>query len=112
MTIEEFIEARIAERETAASEAVELEQKYTPEGCSFQWVKMLVKPDGRGQGSYTFEPDPHEVLRQCAALRQAVEAARLTGTCSPDAWTLADEVLAALARMWSNHPDYQQEWAK
>ncbi|WP_280317279.1 DUF6221 family protein [Nocardia wallacei] len=125
MTIEEFIEARIAEREERARTTIEIDQKYTADGYSheYEWASILVNPQGKRQGSFTFAPgapSPDEVLRQCAAIRASVEALRAFGNGHAsgelklgqrdrDAYIAMQ--LHPIAAIWSDHPDYREEWA-
>jgi hypothetical protein len=104
MTIEEFIEARLDERETGANEAIELERYSEPgDEIEYQWARFLRSKTSNMVMSSMFipgAPDPREVLRQCAALRLALEF-----------WQGLTR-LRTIAAIWSDHPDYQQEWAK
>lgn len=111
MTIEEFIEARIAEREAAARTTIEIGHKYTPEGYSheYEWARILIGPNGKRQGSYTFEPgapSPEEVLRQCATLRRILKRTQSMALLDPEYWwpTQCD-----LASIWADHPDYRMD---
>jgi hypothetical protein len=112
-TIEEFIEARIAERETSANEAIRLEAILSDRTrLEYEWVRLRRSPSGQVVSSMFVAgaPAPAEVLRQCAASRALVESA---GGCS---WcdTFDDErkaMLKTTAAIWSDHPDYQEEWA-
>lgn len=114
MTIEEFIKARIAEREDAARATVEIGQKYTPDGYSheYEWARILINPNGKRQGSYTFEPgapSPEEVLRQCTAIRATLQ--HVETMISPSQQIEAEgDVLYPLAAIWSDHPDYNEGW--
>lgn len=141
MTIEEFIEARIAEREDAARATAEIGQKYTPEGYSheYEWARILINPNGKRQGSYTFEPgapSPEEVLRQCVALRKIlnehvpikridylsrprveIDVCECCSYLAPAATDAEDECVSwpcdqikAIAVIWSNHPEYNEGW--
>lgn len=131
MTIEEFIEARTGELEKAANEAVELEEMSAIDGYGFEyrWARFRTR-NGKAQASYTFEPGsptPDEVLRQCNANRALLEQYASAKRRFPDPPT-GDEpysrsgieamaqfdFLRALIRytaaIWSDHPDYRQEW--
>lgn len=54
--------------------------------------------------------DPARVLRQCAAIR-ATMSFYASLTSASQQIEFEDHVLAAVAAIWSAHPDYQQEWA-
>ncbi|HMH59024.1 MAG TPA: DUF6221 family protein [Galbitalea sp.] len=103
MTIEEFIEARLDEREEAATAVLEHEGSWRADGfeLEYSWVRFI-GPPGRPNQSSTFwsgAPTPAEVLRQCAALRLALEF-----------WQGLTR-LRTIAAIWSDHRDYQQDWA-
>lgn len=133
MTIEEFIEARIAEDETTARAAIgqrgdehakwhvsgphqakgvesggHLENIW--EGEPQEWVDTLTVVYGEGspsdeQADHIARHDPARVLRQCAAFRVALEWYR------DDDYVVMAPTIKAIAAIWSDHPDYQQEWA-
>ena len=104
MTIEEFIAARLGEREEAANEAIRLETIWARDdyALEYEWVRFRRTPGGQTASSMFVAgaPAPAEVLRQCAALRLALEF-----------WQGLTR-LRTIAAIWANHPDYQQEWAK
>ncbi|MGW2666241.1 DUF6221 family protein [Nocardia tengchongensis] len=132
MTLEEFIEARIAAREAAANEAIEFEKYYQPDEfiVEYQWVRFT-RRSGEGGASSMFMPGaapPREVLRECAATRDALgfalaafgEESKIEERAGRDPETnsydrgRADTVrymLRVLAAAWSDHPDYRPEWA-
>ncbi|NEW42743.1 hypothetical protein GV794_02050 [Nocardia cyriacigeorgica] len=120
MTIEEFIEARLAEDEGAARAADE------------DWhTDVVVGVDAEGTlGSAAYEHmvahDPARALRQVAAMRAVVgrragehrNDAGICETCrsydyrrdyDPAPWPCP--TARAIASIWSDHPDYQQEWS-
>lgn len=162
MTIEEFIEARIAEDELIAQSAIDPERPGTHwrwedgerdplqpgvevEGLDTQAISLrtveeyptLVHPlpafilrqvEARQQGGlwHIARHDPARVLRQCTALRA------LVGDLADNASGLDDQVdgefrcadrdyatepligdvmRRTIAAIWSDHPDYRQEWA-
>lgn len=108
MTIVEFLEARLDEDEADATEA---------DGDRLlAWSKhdkMVIVDSGFMQ---TFTPS--RILREVAAKRaiiadhrrfMAEERRRMNGWV-PNEWDLP--TLKALASVYSDHPDYQQEWAE
>lgn len=104
MTIEEFIEARLGEWETAASDAVdgdERELREEGERAEWEWARFqLSRYNGRRIG-HTFQPGaptPTDMQRVCAALRLALEF-----------WQGLTR-LRTIAAIWSDHPDYREEW--
>lgn len=132
VTIEEFIEARIAERDKAANEAIRLETIWADDNfeLGYEWVRFLRSPSGQVMSSMFVAgaPAPREVLRQCAAnrtlLEQYLSARRRFPAPPPDdeAYSRSDiEAMAAFdtlrvlvrytAAVWSDHPDYQERWA-
>lgn len=93
MTLAEFVLARIAEDEAAASRWV------------YDW------------GGGDLDDLEDRVLRQCEAFRRIVELHEPVdeepdgwcNRCDGDGWPCG--TMAALASIWSDHPDYRQEWA-
>ncbi|MEU6582770.1 DUF6221 family protein [Nocardia sp. NPDC046763] len=118
MTVEDFIAARLTEREAVANEAIQRERasgsgKFDLE---YQWVRFT-----RGTGETVLSgfapgaPSPDEVLRQCAAIR-AIVAEHDLGTDPCDAHgprfeSVTCGTVRAIASIWSNHPGYQREWS-
>lgn len=102
MTITEFLEARIAEDEAAANAYAKVPPLQVFNGST--WV-----------GGY----DPARVLAECAAKRAIIKLAEdveSMDTQISNEWGgpndgTADEILAALAAVYADHPDYQDEWA-
>lgn len=89
MTITEFLEARIAEDEARA--------KYVSEY-------------GDTGGLFT----PTRVLAECAAKRAIIAEHAPVDPCDAhDAMfsTITCDTIRALAAVYADHPDYQQEWA-
>ena len=97
MTVTDFLLARIAEDEAAAK--LTLAPKILP-GEASSVVRGL---DGGIAGIYV---DPARVLAQCAAMRQIVDRAERLG---PDISEF-EGILQMLASIWSDHPDYREEW--
>lgn len=105
MRIEEFIEARLAEDESAARKAADFPYDAPSDA---PWVSMQLRVR-RGVAMTSDEHfarhDPARVLRQVAATRVALS------------WYLDDDAVVmgptirAIAAIWSDHPDYRPEWA-
>jgi len=147
VTIEEFIEARIAEDERiarAAAGAAWVAEADIPRSILVSSVAKAENKQMFGRLGYVgsaeheeyrqhiVRHDPARVLRQCAALRRIVDAEvenlaafdgefgcghsatniRI-GRCREGSGVLEESgVLRALAAIWSDHVDYQQDWAK
>lgn len=103
MSIIEFLEARIAEDETHARAAAPWATGSRHEGQPLDW-------------SIHFDRwSPARVLAECAAKRAII------AECGPDheyaiarhddPTETASMVIYALAAVYKDHPDYQQEWA-
>lgn len=128
MTIEEFIEARLAEDEAIARAASGQSAEWRVyEGCvrgapfyegdpaggyPAGGETTIVAYDGTPpfeveaqQSRHIARHDPARVLRQVAAHRVALS------------WYLDDDdvvmgpTIRAIAAIWSDHPDYRPEWA-
>lgn len=97
MTIKEFIEARIAEKEAAARRAVAVEELYTSDefDVTYEWARRVRHRETGGSGTMYAPgcPSPGRVLRECAAMR-----------------TMLGITPRALAAIWADHPDYRMEW--
>ncbi|WP_280498378.1 DUF6221 family protein [Nocardia farcinica] len=106
MRIEEFIEARLAEDESAARKAADFPYD-APSDAPWVSMQLLVR---RGVAMTSDEHfarhDPARVLRQVAALREVVRVS--AGTGDP---VYEDDLMRSVAAIWSDHPDYQPEWA-
>jgi hypothetical protein len=134
MTITEFIEARIAEDQAAASDAFYEGQRWAPEeesvidlACDSEVTFFC---DRKRDAVHAARWSPGRVLAQCAALRAVVEVhravkphdlawthppgesitwakvARLCATCR-DSYPC--QTICAVAAIWADHPDYPQE---
>ncbi|WP_371053639.1 DUF6221 family protein [Rhodococcus gordoniae] len=143
MTIVEFLEARIAEDEAIAREAIdpdrpgthwkwEAPDDYGDDPEAPLWLRtveefpttsgvgdlpafpvgydFMASPSSRGM-AHIARHDPARVLRQCAALRGLVEWHVHINGSSVDDIEYPIELLTYLAGIWSDHPDYRQEWA-
>jgi hypothetical protein len=125
MTIEEFIEARIAEDESVAKAATDAPWSYNRakqwhDGADFETLTNGQEfvgyggpspfrgciattgdagdPQSMADAEHIARHDPARVLRQCAALRLALEF-----------WQGLTR-LRTIAAIWSDHPDYREEW--
>lgn len=111
MTLTEFLLARIAEAEEAASRAQHIEQFYIAEGfeVSYEWARLIAHPNG-GRGT-AFEPgcpSPDRVLAACRAKRRIVSRCVVTGNTESTSWRWA--VLKDLAAEYHEHPDFLPIW--
>jgi len=127
MRIEEFIEARLAEDESAARKAADFPYDAPSDA---PWVSMQLRVR-RGVAMTSDEHfarhDPARALRQVERDRKVLARHHKQGiaemvmigggeTCvgcgvqnGPRAWPCAE--VRDLAAIWSDHPDYQPEWA-
>ena len=109
MDIRDFLLARIAEEETYAYHALGLLGMENP-----WWTGVALKscfPDlSRADALHIEQHSPRRVMADCAARRAIVEA------FDPDMPDLdpyvGRDVVAILAAVYADHPDYQQEWAQ
>ena len=142
MTIVEFIEARIAEDDAVAREAIDPARPgthwewaapdYDPDPTSPRWLRTVEEfPTTSGVGDLPGFPlgadcqvseprrgmahvarhDPARVLRQCAALRALIEHHVHVNGRSVEDFDYPIEPLCHLASIWSDHHDYEQDWA-
>ena len=125
MNIVEFIEARIAEDELIANAAAE-EPSSADQSPSWQVVEIPYEGISVWDSNYNLEGgqstpitdhiarhDPARALQQCKALRDAVATVQdllEEGWSEDDAAYMRIRALSSMAAIWSNHPDYQQEW--
>ncbi|MGW4125470.1 DUF6221 family protein [Nocardia sp. NPDC004711] len=121
MTIEKFIEARLAERAAAANKALDLATFFPPDefDLDYQWVRFTrrrvrsVRRPGEDLAlSSSFAPgapSPREVLRECAALRVVLEFGAALISASQQV-EFENDVLLPVASIWAEHPDYRTEW--
>lgn len=106
MTIEEFLVARIAEDEAAAA--------AMPKSTYFVLRNMDYRASESDGFGYVWT-SIDRVLSECAARRRIVTTRLAIG--NPDDATHAavaaerTHILRALASVYVNHPDYQQEWS-
>lgn len=120
MTIMDFLEARLAEDEAAATAEVDLVAatygKVPGEfKIHYEWARHTahVENGARGASFAPGAPDPARVLREVAAKRSLVELyGALSAQWAPNVdYGFAYTALRTLAAIYSSHPDYQQEWA-
>jgi hypothetical protein len=138
LTVTEFVTARIAEDEQRAKMALLVLESVDGGGSHWRandngnvWEVgtndcIAVAPFGASLGAVGMHialHDPARVLAQCAAMRKIVEAhpletrVRAEGcmTCNWDRDYLWDQTgpcdtLRALASIWSDDPDWREEW--
>ncbi|MET7752327.1 MULTISPECIES: DUF6221 family protein [Actinomycetes] len=127
MTLNEFLDARIAEDEQIAKAAAAMTTGLPPSGGDWSVTEVAFEgiilwdpqPDPPGHTDARTEHierhDPAQVLRQCAAVRAAVAAFRAASESdrreSVEEWLiLRDQVMKPFAAIWSDHPDYDPQW--
>lgn len=137
-TIEEFIEARLAADEAAAKAAqhggsgnwvasgaevyavgVELSSAHrcdqhdpgVPNECDDTLIAD-VDDDHLKVAEHIARRDPTQTLREVAAHRDLLEFYAEVRRIWHLDYLKADFVLGKLATIWSDHPDFQQEWVK
>ena len=111
MTLTDFLLARIAEDEAQAREAITERDRinfvqYEPDVPD---MSLTAWSDAPVPGVLV---GPERVLAECEAKRRIVAALRAEEAGEPhvEIWGLR-MAAEALAFPYSNHPDYQQEWA-
>ncbi|OZE77205.1 hypothetical protein CH305_18380 [Rhodococcus sp. 15-649-2-2] len=123
----DFLEARLAEDETIAWEAVTVDgQRWvtdgpfgTPEFYHVQggYIEPVAVSLAKSAAVHVARHDPAWVLRDIAAKRDAITAARrvleapVNGEL-PEAPRLAEQMLCALAGAYSDHDDFEPEWLR
>ena len=104
--ITEFLEARIAEDEAEANAAI---ANYAPD----EWDN----PTNAGNYypadiAFWERQTPTRVLAECAAKRAIIEAHTEAGpVCMPCEHEWPCATIRAVASVYSDRPDYRQEWA-
>lgn len=105
MTITEFLEARIAEDEAAADGLLGVSHSpRTQVYIGTEWVSSPLTSE--------------RLLAEAAAKRAIMALAdhvegmdyQITSEWGGDIDGTADDILKALAAVYADHPDYQQEW--
>lgn len=132
MDLKTFLLARIEEDEAVAREAVDkdgrwhVDQRHPLDEAVVQGDIHIYDEGGHtaGQALHIARHDPARVLAECAAKRAIVEQAedatgldmsvdndRLVGERDMKVEPYCgDVILAALAAVYADHPDYQKEW--
>ena len=121
MTIETFIEARLAEDEQIARDAsIDLGTNWThtvTEDYPGQYSSEIecggdrfARVDYEGSAVHIAHQDPLSVLDRVEALRELLEFYAETREIWKGDYLKADFVLGKLASTWRGHPDYRQEW--
>lgn len=108
-TITDFLLARIAEDEEEAREAEHCIHESEKPLEARIWDYYVVQSEGwpkDGVQSHVAKWWPARVLRECTAKRAIIGAHECSGLSSSPC-----ETLDALAAVYSDHSDYQQEWA-
>lgn len=116
-TITEFLLARITEDEAVAKAAqgfAHLDGGQSGAGhWKVDWTGMRF-PE-KAVADYAAHHDPARILAECAAKRAIIEHCRTleAKVFNDDLWNVDehDDILQSLASVYSDHPDYQQEWA-
>ncbi|UXM92517.1 DUF6221 family protein [Paenarthrobacter sp. JL.01a] len=135
MTITEFLQARIAEDEALATKAARGSDGEWHRGhgwmpdedeCRVEGDSIVIYDEGGhdpNQAEHIARHDPARVLAECAAKRAIIElhrrlfaaphsiCNRCTDYTTGDADDYPCDTLCALATIYKDHPDYQQEWA-
>lgn len=114
--IVEFLRARLNEDEQAARAALAPEKMYTDDGgftVEYQWARLTLHDSGgRGIGHEPGAPSPARVLREVEAKRRILD---LAGEISRSGAEFAEQdyrtLTRSLAAVYSDHPDYQADWA-
>lgn len=127
--IEAFIRARLREEEEEALAAAPGPWSVMVEECGYDFLDYNVEsgPDeevstsrgdqyGYANARHIARHDPDRVLREVAAkyviLDQCAEIEDSWGVSSWWYSIRAEAILAALASVWSDHPDYDPRWAE
>lgn len=114
MNITEFLEARTAEDESLAQAAI---KSHAPdEVWESELGDMNLWPEDI---AFWASQTPYRVLAEFAAKRAVISfhhyvSDGLCSTCvetGPDAQAFPCDTLKALAAVYKDHPDYQQEWS-
>ncbi|NKV28226.1 hypothetical protein GS921_00335 [Rhodococcus hoagii] len=132
----EFLRARLDEDRQAAQAALDADKMFVDDGgftIEYRWARITIhQSGGRGTGFASGAPSPARVLREGEAKRQIIEPHKRADWFVPDADQTGaciqcskecDEnghlaivawpcpTLRALAAVYSDHCDYQQEWS-
>lgn len=118
MNIIEFLEARIAEDEALAQAAID---QHAPEEWESELGSLNLWPEDI---AFWAQQTPARTLAECAAKRAILEQAQKASEVEEEfddyVWAGAgpervdpgngDSILFALAAVYKDHRDYQQEW--
>lgn len=113
-SITEFLEARIAEDEAVAREALEPKNLHPygdtriPAIKPDEWGGLVDNYLGGTMGVHSARHDPTRVLAECAAKRAIIGGLEPFSTLDD---INAPELLSILAAVYAEHPDYRQDWA-
>lgn len=125
MTLTEFLLARIAEDETAASAATDGPwfQGVSADGgqqvhsealviAGEEFTDVTTPAVAALDAAHIARHHPARVLAECEAKRSIVAEceATINNGVSPSAVVMAELVLAHLAKVYSDHPDYPKVW--
>jgi len=100
VTIDEFLAARIAEDEAEARQAPT--RDHLGDDRRFY---ADAGPHRDNWGLWTFHVPPARILAECGAKREAL------WWYVNDDHVVMEATIKAMAAVYSDHPDYRQEWA-
>ena len=109
-----FMSARLDEDRAVAREAAGLTECWVAEEPAIGVVLVdgepLIEGHIAGLTAHIARHDPARVLHEVAAKRAII---RWHGGLDADYdyGTFPDDIIAALAAVYSDHPDYREEWA-
>lgn len=114
--IVEFIDARLSDDEAAAREQIAIDRMFRDDedmDVAYGWVMYAHDRASGGEATLTNSPggapSPDHVLRQVEALRTLVNAhVSYYGAGNDESFPVP--TLNAIARIWSDHPDFRDEW--
>ncbi len=120
----DFVLARVAEDEAVARAASvgthwtwddRQEAMYSDSPTTYGHECIIdtegANPPGPEPGAHIARHDPARVLAQCAAIRAVVDRVRYEFERQTNGWHTAQKILGDIASIWSEHPEFQQEWA-
>jgi len=111
VTIVEFLTARLDEAERPARLEKQLADDFFGDAeftVEYQWARMTKHTNGSYGSSFSKgAPSPEFILADIAAKRAIVE---VTERWMAAGYPTLDVQLRILASVYSDHPDYRQEW--
>jgi len=120
VTVTEFLHARIAEDESLAHEAIDDHPHWLADGPDIEQYEGgvssgLLTNSRRPQANpHIANWDPARVLAECQAKRVTIRACErgleVDIACQEGHSWQFETVLYALAAVYADHPDYQDEW--